>query len=38
LHFGLNPGLTARLDAGVGQSWSTAGALARQQAIYSPQR
>jgi hypothetical protein len=38
LHFGLNPGLTARLDSGVGQTWSAAGALARQQAIYSPQR
>jgi hypothetical protein len=38
LHFGRDPGLTARLDAGVGQTWSMAGALARRQAIYSPQR
>jgi hypothetical protein len=38
LHFGLNPGMTARLDSGMGQTWNSTGALARQQAIYSPQR
>jgi hypothetical protein len=38
LHFGCESGWSARSDTGVGQTWSAAGALARQQAFYSPQR